>query len=153
MANYSGNLFLNDLPADFDMHYALDLRYFWQFLKDTPKEELEKLQRNNPNDWECKLLERFDRLMRKHGVVHLLKKELSVDDAQFNLMYPAPLVSSSDAVKENFASNIFIVTRQLRYSKANPPKEIDMVLFLNGIPLITMDLKNHWIGQIAHYHG
>ncbi|MDW1835717.1 type I restriction endonuclease subunit R [Vibrio sp. Vb0718] len=151
--DYSSNLFKQGLPVDFDMHYALDTRYFWQFLKDTQSEELEKLQRNNPNDWERKLLERFDRLMHKHGLLHLLKKGLSVDDAQFNLMYPAPLASSSDAVKANFASNIFSVTRQLRYSKENPLQEIDMVLFLNGIPLITMELKNHWTGQTARYHG
>ncbi len=150
---YGNDLFVRGLPSDFDMHYALDTRYFWLFLKDTQGEELEKLQRNNPNDWERKLLERFDRMMRKRGVLHLLKDGLSVDDAQFNLMYPAPLASSSDAVKANFASNIFSVTRQLRYSLANPGQEIDMVLFLNGIPLITMELKNHWTGQTARYHG
>lgn len=153
LAIYGDKLFVVGIPSDFDMHYALDTRYFWQFLKNTQSDELEKLQRNNPNDWERKLLERFDRLMRKHGILHLLKKGLSVDDAQFNLMYPVPLASSSDAVKANFASNIFSVTRQLRYSKENPLQEIDMVLFLNGIPLITMELKNHWTGQTARYHG
>ncbi|GAM72594.1 type I restriction-modification system [Vibrio sp. JCM 19236] len=83
----------------------------------------------------------------------MLKKGLNVDDASFNLMYPAPLASSGAKVKENFAANIFSVTRQLRYSKANPLQEIDMVLFINGIPLITLELKNHWTGQTARYHG
>lgn len=140
-------------PSDFDMHYALDTKYFWQFLNDTQEEELEKLKKNSPNDWERKVLERFDRLIKKYGILHLLKKGLSVDDAHFNLMYPAPLASSSDSVKQNFSANIFSSTRQLRYSVANPLQEIDMVLFINGIPLVTLELKNPWTGQTARYHG
>lgn len=140
-------------PTDFDMHYALDTNYFWQFLENTQEEELEKLKRNSPNDWQRKVLERFDRLIKKHGILHLLKKGLSVDDAHLNLMYPAPLASSSNKVHQNFAANIFSSTRQLRYSKANPLQEIDMVLLINGIPLITLELKNAWTGQTARYHG
>ncbi|MHC6647650.1 type I restriction endonuclease subunit R [Alteromonas sp. HB246098] len=140
-------------PSDFDMHYALDTKLFWQFLETTQEQELEKLKRTSPHDWQRKVLERFDRLIKKHGVLHLLKKGLNVDDAFFNLMYPAPLASSSEKVKENFAANIFSVTRQLRYSIANPLQEIDMVLFINGIPLVTLELKNHWTGQTARYHG
>jgi type I restriction enzyme R subunit len=149
----SNNLYQLGSPTDFDMHYALDTKYFWQFLENTQAEELEKLKKNSQNDWQRKVLERFDRLIKKHGVLHLLKKGLSVDDAHLNLMYPAPLASSSDSVKQNFNSNIFSSTRQIRYSLANPLQEIDMVLFINGIALVTLELKNHWTGQNARYHG
>ncbi|MCR9261205.1 MAG: type I restriction endonuclease subunit R [Pseudomonadaceae bacterium] len=98
-------------------------------------------------------MERFDRLIKKHGILHLLKKGLSVDDAHLSLMYPAPLASSSEKVKQNFEHNIFSCTRQVRYSLANPLQEIDMVLFVNGLPLITIELKNAWTGQTARYHG
>ena len=140
-------------PSDFNLQYAIDERFFWQFLQKTQAIELAKLQKNNPSDWQRKLLERYDRLMKKYGILHLLKKGLPVDDAHFHLMYPAPLASSSDKVKQNFAANIFSCTRQVRYSLANPLQEIDMVLFLNGIPLITLELKNAWTGQTARYHG
>ena len=140
-------------PSDFDMHYALDTKFFWKFLEETQEQELEKLKRTSPHDWQRKVLERFDRLIKKHGVLHLLKKGLNVDDAFLHLMYPAPLASSSEKVHENFSANIFSATRQLRYSKANPLQEIDMVLFVNGIPLITLELKNPWTKQTARYHG
>ncbi|MCX1027691.1 type I restriction endonuclease subunit R [Escherichia coli] len=139
--------------SDFNMQYAIDERFFWQFLQKTQEVELAKLQKNNPSDWQRKLLERFDRLIKKHGILHLLKKGLSVDDAHFNLLYPAPLASSSEKVKQNFADNVFSCTRQVRYSMVNPLQEIDMVLFINGIPLITLELKNAWTGQTARYHG
>lgn len=147
------NGFKMGVPTDFDAQYALDTKFFWQFLEATQADTLARLQKHNPTDWQRKILERFDRLIKKHGILHLLKKGLQVDDAQFHLMYPAPLASSSDKVKEQFATNIFSCTRQLRYSLANPREEIDIVIFLNGIPLITMELKNAWTGQTARYHG
>lgn len=150
---YNNAMYQLGYPADFEVHYAIDTKFFWQFLQNTQEQELEKLKKNSPNDWERKVLERFDRLIKKHGILHLLKKGLSVEDAHLNLMYPAPLASSSDSVKQNFNANIFSSTRQLRYSKTNPLQEIDMVLFINGIPLITLELKNAWTGQNARYHG
>jgi len=139
-------------PHDFDAQYAIDTKFFWQFLGNTQKENLEKLKKTSP-DWERKVLERFDRMVKKYGLIHLLKKGLDVDDAHFDLMYPAPLASSSDKVKQNFAANIFSSTRQVRYSLANTLEEIDMVLFINGLPFATLELKNPWTRQTARYHG
>ncbi|MGL5948739.1 MAG: type I restriction endonuclease subunit R [Aeromonas sp.] len=139
--------------SNFNRQYAIDEHIFWSFLRQTQETELAKLEKNNPADWQRKLLERFDRLIKKHGILHLLKKGLSVDDAHFYLFYSAPLASSSERVKQHFADNVFSCTRQLRYSLANPLQEIDMVLFINGIPLITLELKNAWTGQTARYHG
>ena len=92
-------------------------------------------------------------MVKKHGLCHLLKKGLSVDDAHLSLMYPAPLASSSDNVVQNFEENIFSCTRQLSYSTANTMEEVDVVLFINGLPFATLELKNPWTGQTARYHG
>lgn len=150
---YSRTLYRIGKPADFNKQYALDEHFFLEFLRNTQEDMLEKIQRNHPNDWQRKIYERFDRLIKRKGVLHLLKKGLSVDDAHFTLLYPAPLASSSTAIKQQFAANIFSCTRQLQYSHSNPRQEIDMVLFVNGIPLITLELKNAWTGQTARHHG
>ena len=139
--------------SDFNAQYAIDTNHFWSFLEQTQEKELGKLKVNSPSDWQRKILERFDRMIKKYGLIHLLKKGLSIDDAHLNLMYPAPLASSSESVQKNFACNIFSCTRQVRYSLANPLQEIDMVLFINGIALVTLELKNAWTGQTARYHG
>ena len=151
--DYGNRRYQIGAPADFNMQYALDERFFWQFLETTQKEILAKFKTNNAKDWQRKMLERFDRLIGKHGILHLLKKGLSIDDAHFELMYPAPLASSSEKVNSNFDANIFSCTRQVRYSLTNPLQEIDMVLFINGIPLITLELKNLWTGQTARFQG
>ncbi|MBA6152400.1 type I restriction endonuclease subunit R [Gelidibacter maritimus] len=138
-------------PANFNAQFAIDEQFFWDFLETTQKEELEKLQKQS--DWKLKILNRYDRMIKKYGVLHLLKKGLQVDDANFTLFYQLPLASSSQQVKQNFEQNRFSETRQLRYSVDNPREEIDLVLFINGIPIVTMELKNHWTGQNARVHG
>lgn len=119
---------------------------------DSQSDELARLKQRY-DDWDLCILERFDRLAKKYGVLHLLKRGLAIDDVHFHLMYPAPLASSSDTVKQNFAANIFSSTRQVRYSLSNTLEEIDMVLFINGLPFATLELKNPWTGQTARYHG
>ena len=138
-------------PSNFNTQFAIDEQFFWNFLESTQKEELEKLQKQS--DWKLKILNRFDRMIKKYGVLHLLKKGLEVDDAHFTLFYQLPLASSSKQVKDNFEQNRFSETRQLRYSIDNPREEIDLVLFINGLPIVTMELKNHWTGQNARVHG
>jgi type I restriction enzyme R subunit len=140
------------LPQDFNPHYALDTRRFWKFLEATQEQELDKLQKAG-GDWQRKLLERFDRLIKKYGLLQLLKKGLSVDDAHFTLLYPAPLAGSSASVNKNFAANVFSSIRQVHYSPANALESIDLVLFINGLPFATLELKNPWTGQTARYHG
>ena len=140
-------------PADFDPTLAIDKALFWEFLDSSQGEVLDKLKTRNPVDWQAKILGQFDKLIKRKGLLHLLKKGLKVDDAHFNLMYPAPLASSAQKVRDNFAANIWSVTRQVHHSLANPHESVDMVLFLNGLPLVTLELKNHWTNQTARYHG
>ena len=147
----AGNGYYIGLPEDFNVKYAIDEPRFWDFLQTTQKDELAKLQKQS--DWKLKILERLDRMIKKYGILRLFRKGLDVDDAHFTLLYPLPLASSSDTVKANFESNQFSVTRQLRYSLINTGEEIDMVLFVNGLPFSTMELKNHWTGQNAKVHG
>jgi len=136
---------------DFNARYGIDEYRLWDFLETTQKEELAKLKKQS--DWKLKILERLDRMIKKYGVLRLWRKGLDVDEAHFTMMYPLPLASSSKQIQENFENNQFSVTRQVKYSLANPGEEIDMVIFINGLPFATMELKNHWTGQNAKVHG
>ena len=148
---YGGSGYYVGNPSDFNKKFAIDEVRFWDFLKKTQTDELEKLKRES--NWKLKILDRLDKLIKKYGVLRILRKGLSVDDAHFTLFYVYPLQNSSQTIKDNFEKNQFSVTRQLTYSQVNPLEEIDMVLFLNGIPILTIELKNHWTGQNARVHG
>ncbi|MBN1839900.1 MAG: type I restriction endonuclease subunit R [Campylobacterales bacterium] len=136
---------------DFNKEYAIDEKIFWNFLESTQEEELNKLKRDP--QYKLKIIQRLDKMIKKYGILKILKKGLDVDDAHFTFFYIAPLASSGDELKRRFASNQFSITRQVTFSNANPLLELDMVIFLNGLPIITMELKNHWTGQNARYHG
>lgn len=133
---------------DFDAQFAIDTRLFWQFLQISQEAELGRFQQLNPNDWQRKILERLDRQIKKYGVLQLLKKGLDIDSAHFDLLYPVPLASSGEKVKQRFEKNLFSCMRQVPYS-ASSNETVDMVLFVNGLPIITLELKNHWTGQTA----
>ncbi len=140
------------LPQDFQAALALDERLFWQFLHDTQSDVLSRFQSLNPNDWQRKILERLDRTIKKQGMLFVLKKGLDIDNAHFDLFYPVPLASSGDKIKRQFAQNKFSCTRQVPYS-TKTHETVDMVLFVNGLPIITLELKNHWTGQNARFHA
>lgn len=146
-----GSQFFIGYADDFDPIHAIDTKRFWSFLETTQPEELEKLQRSS--DWQLKILQRFDRLVKKNGLLSILRKGLEVEDAHFIMLYQLPQASSSKTVRENFLKNQFSVSRQIRYNNDNQREEIDMVVFLNGLPLATLELKNPWTGQNAKVHG
>lgn len=137
--------------TDFDAHFAIDTRFFWEFLEKSQPKELEKLKARS--NWQRKILERFDRIMKQSGILRILREGLTVENAHFRFHYPVPLASSAKAVHEDYQHNIFSVTRQVSYSLLNPREEIDLVLFINGIPFATIELKNAWTHQTARYHG
>lgn len=150
--NYqSGHGYYLGHTHDFDKKYAIDTVRLWHFLETTQSEELDKLKRFS--DWKLKIIERLHRVIGKNGVLHILKKGIEVDDAHFTFFYELPNQNSSAIIHENFNKNEFSVTRQLQYSVISPLEEVDLVLFINGLPIITMELKNPLTGQTAAVQG
>ncbi|MDD2635138.1 MAG: type I restriction endonuclease subunit R [Bacteroidales bacterium] len=147
----SGNGYHIGQSHDYNAKFAIDEKIFWEFLESTQEDELNKIKR--ASDWKLKILNRYDRMVKKYGILRLLRKGLEVEDAHFTLFYQLPLASSSQIVKDHFKNNIFSVTRQVQYNTENSREEIDMVIFINGIAISTLELKNAWTGQNAKVHG
>lgn len=134
--------------ADFDREFAIDGKLFWQFLEASQPKELAKLK-DRPN-WQRLLLERLNKKIKKDSVLAVLKKGLDIDDAHFDLLYRLPYNDLNPEVVTNFAANIFSVTRQVHYSESDTFKSVDIVLFLNGLAIASLELKNPWTGQNVH---
>lgn len=138
-------------PDHFDMQFAVDQIRLWHFLQTSQPEEFAKLQKTA--DYRQRFLTVLDRKIRKYGILHVLKTGIEVEDSHFSLFFVPPVASSSDEVKHRFRQNQFSLTRQVRYNRNHPLQEIDMVLFLNGLPVATFELKNPWTGQTARVNG
>ncbi|MCX6170171.1 MAG: DEAD/DEAH box helicase family protein [Ignavibacteriales bacterium] len=140
--------YISGESSSFNKEFCIDEKIFWQFLEATQPQELNKL--NDRPNWQRIILERLNRKIKSDGIISLLKKGLLIDDAHLTFLYRLPYNTLNPEVKENFAKNIFSVTRQVHYSESEPLKSVDMVLFLNGISIITFELKNLWTGQSVY---
>ena len=136
-------------PADFDREFAIDREKFWRFLELTQPDELNKL-RTRPN-WQRLVLERLSRKIQRDGIVKVLKSGLHIDDAHLTLLYSLPYNTINPEVTQNFQNNIFSVTRQVHYSEQNPALSVDMVIFINGLSIATLELKNPWTNQTVFH--
>ena len=135
--------------ADFDADLAMDTVQLWAFLEATQSDELDKLRTRQ--NWQRIVLERLDRKIKKDGVLTVLKKGLSVDDAHLKLLYRLPYNTKTPEVTRLFEANIFSVTRQVYFSTTDSNPSVDMVLFINGLPVVSMELKQPWKGQnVSH---
>jgi len=134
---------------DFDAELALDTKQFWAFLEATQAEELDKLR--SYADWQARVLNRLNNKIKKDGILTVLKKGLSVDSAHLKLLYRLPYNTLNPEVERLFDTNIFSVTRQAHFSSTTPMDSVDMVLFINGLPIVTMELKQPWKGQTVHH--
>ena len=132
-------------PSNFDREFAVDGKLFWQFLEVTQPKELAKLK-DRPN-WQRLLLERLNKKIKKDSILTVLKKGLDIDDAHFDLLYRLPYNDLNPEVVANFEANVFSVTRQVHYSEIDTFKSVDMMLFVNGLAIATIELKNPWTGQ------
>lgn len=137
-------------PKDFDKKTALDLRRLWAFLQASQSDVLADYK---GKDLKTAIPGQIAKAIETFGVIEVLRKGVDIDNIHLSLFYPKPTAADSEASKQKYAQNQFSVTRQQTFAIANPGLEIDMVLFVNGIPLFTFELKNPWTHQTAKYDG
>lgn len=124
----------------YDMHYCLDTERLFRFLKSTQASVYNAINLDNEGERE-KFLKRLSDEITRRGIIDVLKKGIQYYPSGLVLFYLLPNEKNPKAV-ENYGKNIFSVTRQLHYSEQHPGLAIDLVIFVNGIPVITMELKN-----------
>jgi len=125
---------------DYQADVALDTLQLLAFLQATQPEVVDTLQLAADGMPRRQFLHRLQGEISKHGVVDVLRKGVSHGPARLDLYKPTPTPGNDNAAKA-FTRNIFSVTRQVRYS-AGSGQSLDMVIFVNGLPLLTFELKN-----------
>ena len=118
------------------------------FVLATQPKEYEKIQAQYGAETEAKFLRRVSDEIRSRGVLEVLRKGVSDRGAHFKFAYFKPVSGMNPEHHELYRKNVFCVVRQIRYSKKNE-NALDLVIFLNGIPLITCELKNSLTGQFV----
>ena len=77
----------------------------------------------------------------KRGTIDLLRNGLKRGPHNLDLLYGTPSAQNETA-QRRFRQNRFSVTRQLRYSRDDTQRALDIGLFIDGLPVFTFELKN-----------
>ena len=126
---------------DYDREYCVDLTQLAAFLRATQPEAAEALALGEDGPTRRKFLARLQGEVSKRGTIEVLRHGIRHGALDLELFYGTPSPGNEQAT-ERFQQNRFTVTRQLRYSRDESQRALDIGLFINGLPVFTFELKN-----------
>ena len=132
-------------PAAYDREFCVDTEQLFAFLQKTQPEEYARLGISDYKDKKSmarqKFLARLQGEVARRGVIDVLRHGVKHEALSFDLFYGTPSPENAKAVARH-AMNRFSITRQLRYSREETKRALDLCAFINGLPVITFELKN-----------
>jgi type I restriction enzyme R subunit len=134
-------------PAEYDRDLCVDRERVFRFLRSTQPEVAEKIGIGKTTAAEDKFLGRLSDKIKTEGIVEVLRKGIRDGQHEITLYYPQPASRHNPKASQHYQANIFSVTRQLRFSSDHKRLALDLVIFINGLPLITFELKNNLTKQ------
>lgn len=140
------NGYIERLPENYNQQLFIDSEILLNFVKNTQSEEWEKLQKQYPENTGDIFLKRVSGEIAKRGTLDVLRNGVKDRGAKFELAYFKPVSGLNPEHERLYKQNRFTVIRQLPFSQKYQ-KTLDISIFLNGIPIITSELKNHFTGQ------
>ena len=116
------------------------------FVLATQPKEWQRLTQHHGSEMRERFLKRLSSEIARRGALDVLRRGVKDMGCSFRLAFFRPASGLNEETRRLHAANFFSVARQVRYSAKNE-KSLDMVLFLNGIPIFTAELKNPLTGQ------
>ena len=127
-------------PQDYDPKYCMDLQQLSVFLYETQPKTADALAFDEDCLIRRKFLDRLASEITKRGIIDVLRNGVKHGQHNLSLFCGTPSPGNEEAT-QLYAANCFSVTRQLRYH-GETPLALDLVLFINGLPVATFELKN-----------
>ena len=120
-----------------------------EFIEKTQPKEWAKYVKYYGANASEKLYHRLETAISNQGLLYVLRNGIEDMGCKLKVCYFKPESENSSLAAERYEANILGCTRQFRYSTANT-NTIDMVLSVNGIPVVALELKNQLTGQDYH---
>ncbi|MDP3388085.1 MAG: type I restriction endonuclease, partial [Eubacteriales bacterium] len=133
-------------PYTFDRKLALDKGTFINFIKTSQSKSWERYLKIYGSDSEKQLVDRFCREVKMVGLLHVLRQGFTDRGIKFSEFFWKTETTINETSHKQYNDNILHCSRMLHYSLTNE-NSIDIVLFLNGIPVVSMELKCQFTGQ------
>ena len=133
-------------PHDYDREFCVDRVQLAAFLNFTQPEAAESLALDEDAPARRKFLARLQGEIAKRGTIDVLRHGIRHGEYDVDLFYGTASTGNPQA-QDRFAQNRFTVVRQLRYSRDETQRALDIALFINGLPVFTFELKNRLTKQ------
>ena len=138
--------------TEYDRDICLVRGEVLDFLKDTQPNEWKKLVKNSGGEENAQnnLFSRLDKELSNYGTMDVLKPKTTTFDvnrAHFRMVFFKPASGKNKEAEINYHKNRLGVMRQFKYSNKDKELAIDLALFVNGLPVVTIELKNELTGQ------
>ncbi|MYA40707.1 MAG: type I restriction endonuclease subunit R [Gemmatimonadetes bacterium] len=134
---------------DYDRVYCVDPVQLRAFLEATQPEAADALRLAGESPTRRKFLARLQSEINKRGTIDVLRRGVRHGPHHLELFHGTPSAGNETA-RGLFEANRFTVVRQLRYSRDETQRALDIVLFINGLPVFTFELKNNLTKQTVH---
>jgi type I restriction enzyme R subunit len=134
-------------PKAYDMAKALFPADVVAFISATQSNKWKALQQMLGAQAEETLINDLCKELALKGALHVLRHGFKCFGKNFRLAFFTPNSKLNDQAWDDYQKNILTITRQVHFSPKNPNLSLDVVLSLNGLPVVTMELKNHLTGQ------
>ena len=121
---------------------CLDPEITLKFIHDTQPREWTKFVRVYGGDTERKFFYRLVNEIDKKGAINVLRNGFKDVGCYFKLFYPKPNNRKNPELFEKFEKNIFSVVDELEYAQKEDSKRLDLVIFINGLSILTIELKD-----------
>ena len=138
--------YIKGSPQDYNKEYAFDTKMLFDFLEDTQPEKLQKLKETYKDQYKYKIILRLNRELQMRGMIDVLRHGIKDYGVYLELAYFKPASSMNREMVALYGKNRISVTRQLKYSVQNE-NSVDMGIFVNGLPVVVLELKNEYTGQ------
>lgn len=139
--------YINGNSHAFDAPLALFPRDVISFIQSSQPKKWEALQAILGERTEKSLIQDLAKELATKGSLHVLRHGFKSFGKSFRLAFFAPNTKMNEDALRDYQKNILTITRQVHFSTKNPDLSIDAVLALNGLPIATLELKNHFTGQ------
>ena len=133
-------------PSKFNRESGLDEGTFIEFVKNSQLKQWERFKKIYDAAAEKQLIERFSREVKQTSLLNVLRHGFTDRGIKFRAVFWKPETTLNETSQKQYEANILHCTRQLHYSVKNE-NSIDIVLFINGIPVVSMELKCQFTGQ------
>lgn len=125
---------------------ALDIDTLVSFVQDTQPLTWKRFEKSCNSDTNAKFYKAVEDAITSDGLVYVLRHGFKYRGMEFKLCYFEPESGLNKLAAERYQKNICQCVRQWHYSKKNN-NSVDMVLMVNGIPVVAIELKNQLTGQ------